>query len=308
MRREWRKARGLAILILLMLLVELSIVSFSASAGLITTVSVDMDDLVEVDVSPGSDGTAAIKGVVTCQTANPAPCIVNLSPTSSVGSATIDKPSIVFQGGGIQSREFEVVIVVPLFSDASESESCTVRGTWQQGGTSGQVESVTTQIIILPFYRMTIFSEQPVQEVRSGEGKKFGMRIQNAGNCDDTYTLRIVNLEELEAKGIKIDCINEISLQTLQPHIFDIDVQTSSDTPTQSHRILLKVTSQCSEMDSDGLYEEEYQMFIKVVTFKIGCGMIQALQYTGIAAALIVTGVFVYIKKFKKHPVLKDVE
>ena len=291
-----------------MLIIELSVVSFSAAAGPFTSVSVDMDDLAEVDVSPGSDGKAVIKGVVTCQTANPTPCIVSLSASSTVGSATIETPTIVFQGGGTQTVDIEVEVQVPILTNASESESCTVVGMWQQGGTSGPVESDIAQVIVLPFYRLTIFSEQPVQEVGSGKSKKFEMRIENTGNCDDTYTLTIANLEELKDKGIKIDCINEISLQTYQLHRFDIDVKTSSDTPTQRHRILLKVTSQCSETDSDFIIEEDSLLIIEVITFKISCVMIRALQFLGVAAAVIVTGVFVYIKKFKGHPVPENVE
>jgi hypothetical protein len=308
MRSEWRKARALAVSILLMLIIELSMLSLSAAAGPFTEVSVDMDDLVEVEVGPGSKGIATINGIVTCQTANPTQCIVSLSPTSTVGTTTIDKPNIVFQGGGIQTRDIEVGIVVPMFTNASESESSTVHGTWQQGGTAGQVQSDITQVIILPFYRLTIFSENPVQEIGSGETTKFPVRVQNTGNCPDTYTLKIANREELKDKGINIECINVIPLDPDQSYYFDITVKTYSNTPAQRYEIYLSVTSQCSEADSDDIYEEEYPLILRVETFQLSCKLIQALSFIGIAAAIIVTGVFVYIKKFKGRPLPRNVE
>ena len=137
---------------------------------------------------------------------------------------------------------------------------------------------------------------------------QFEMRMENTGNCQDTYSMIITNEAELRDKGITIEGLRQISLDSRQNQSFDIVAKTSGDTSSRAYSLFLKVTSQGSCQDDQELVEKDFLLILKVVTFQLDCWMVQALQYSIIAAAIIITGVFVYIKKFKGPPVLKNVE
>ena len=142
---------GVFITAVILMLQLISFFPVTEAGPLVTSVSTEADPYIEVDVSPGSTGTATIQGNVTCQTTNPVtPVTVDLKATSPVGIAVISPPNMEFQGTQ-QTEEFQVIINAPIGETASTDHSCTVTGTWQQGGQTGTVESSTTQVVILPF-------------------------------------------------------------------------------------------------------------------------------------------------------------
>jgi hypothetical protein len=148
-----RKVGSIGI-ILLLFLSALSTISYSANAGFLTIVTAEADGMIEVDVSPGSTGVGVIQATITCTNYNTiTPLIVSLYADSSAGQATLDKPQLVFQGS-YQSEGVNITIQLPtITTSATDDYTCTLSGTWEQGGTTGSVTEDTTMIIVLPYYR-----------------------------------------------------------------------------------------------------------------------------------------------------------
>ena len=163
-------------------------------------------------MSPSSSCTATIQGNVTCQTTNPVtPVTVDLKATSTVGIAVITPPNIEFQGTQ-QTEDIQVIINVPLGETASTDHSCTITGTWQQGGQTGTVESSTTQVVSLPFSLCNIINTEIEKTAETGGSVDFTIKLENYGNCDDVYNIGVTNIDDLESKGITVDDIGDVEV------------------------------------------------------------------------------------------------
>jgi hypothetical protein len=239
------------------------LLSFTSKADLFTTVTVETESFCEIDVSPGSDGIAVVKGTVTCENYNTfIPLVVELSATPTVGTATIDPPSIVFQGSHM-TEDINITVHVPLLTSASSEHTCNITGVWEQGPTSGPVIGDTFQVIIMPFFRVTIYSELPLKEVKQGDSTNFNLTVGNTGNCDDKYHLGIANREELESSNLVIPK-GKFDIQEGCKKNMNLEVHAASDTPVGEYQIELIVTP-CESADEEyPLDYEEYTLFLKV--------------------------------------------
>ncbi len=293
MRKEWRTAAALSILILLMLIIELGMISLPAAAGLlITTVSADTEDSIEIDVSPGEEGRQTIDGTVECQTTNPiTPVTVSLTAVSTVGTATLDKPSMVFQGNH-QSEDFRVSIAA-YSADASDEHTCTVSGSWQQGGSSGSTNSAVTQIIILPFSLCNITCDDPEKQVNKGDSVSFTVNLKNEGNCDDEYIVDIANIGELESKGITVDDIGNVVVPNHESREVTVKVHVPSDTTEKVCRVDFVVI---------GTADEDREQFPFALHARIDEGLLStnnplSMIVIVVVIASIISGVYFYTRK-----------
>ncbi len=258
-----RKA-GSIIIFALIFLSLLSSLSFSSKADLLTTVTVETEPSCEIDVSPGSKGVAVVQGTVTCDYYNTLiPLVVELSATSTIGTATIDKPQIVFQGSD-QTEDINITVQVPLLTSSSSEQTCNITGVWEQGPTSGQVIGDTFQVIIMPFFRAIVYSELPLKEVKQGENTSFNLYIENTGNCDDKYHLGIANREELESSNLIIPKLANFDIEEGCSKNINFEVDAASDTPVGDYQIELIVTPCESQDGEDTVDTEEYILFLKV--------------------------------------------
>jgi hypothetical protein len=241
-----------------------SLLSFSSKADLFTTVTVETEPSCEIDVSPGSKGDAVVQGTVTCDYYNTfIPLVVELSATSTIGTATIDKPQIVFQGSD-QTEDINVTVQVPLLTSASSEYTCNITGYWEQGPTTGPVIGDTFQIIIVPFFRVTIYGELPLKEVKQGESTTFNLRVENTGNCDDKYNIGITNREELESSNLIIPKLANFEIEEEGRKNINLTVDAASDTPMGEYQIELIVTPCESANEEYPVDYEEYTLFLKV--------------------------------------------
>jgi uncharacterized membrane protein len=280
--------------VVLFLILILNVIPLNASAGVLTEVVVETSDTAEAHVDPGSAGQAPITGTVTVTNYNTAtPLTVTLSVTTTVGTATIDKQQMSFQGSR-QTEEFEILIQVPIvITHASDDHSCTVGGTWAQGATTGQVEEDTTQVTVLPFYFPEISVDDPVKSVIQGESTTFRMRINNSGNICDTYNFEVVNLGNLESKSISINTIDTLDVGARSYDTINVDVDTSSGTPVEEYQIRLVATS----IGSEGEVYEEFPLIIKVRAGVFGLNIYYSLVILLVITAVVVSGVVVYKKR-----------
>lgn len=288
-----------AVLFLITVILMLQFISFfqAVEAGpLVTSVSTDAEPYVEVDVSRGSTGTATIQGNVTCQTTNPVtPVTVSLSAISPVGTAVISPPNMEFQGTQ-QTEEFQVIINVPLGETASTDHSCTVTGTWQQGGQTGAVESSTTQVVILPFSECNIINTEIEKTAETGGSVSFTIKLENKGNCDDVYNIGVTNIDDLESKGITVDEIDDVEVLQGNAELVFIKAHISSDCKASICRIDLAIT---------GTAEEDSEEFRAQLNARIEEGHIRSNNPLGaiivfLIIIAILVGLFLFARRIRK--------
>ena len=80
-------------------MVFIGLINFNVKAGPVTTVYVETDDVIEVDVSPDAHGSYTIEGIVHCRSGSPNTVTVHLWAETTVGIANIDKEEVIFRGG-----------------------------------------------------------------------------------------------------------------------------------------------------------------------------------------------------------------
>jgi hypothetical protein len=273
----------------------LTIVPTSIKADLITTVTIQIEQLSgEVNVAPGSIGHLSVWGNVTCETYNTAaPCMVELSANSTIGSVSIIPAGMIFQGTNDNVQTFAVDVTIPLLTSASEEHSCTISGTWEQGTRSGQAEPDTFQIIVLPFYHPEISCESPMKEVTKGDSVSFNLVINNSGNTDDVCQVDIANKDELEENGITFDTINEITILEQGADDVDLVAHTSSDTNDKVYDIRVVVYSTLADEPERTVYI--LALRVKEDSFDVG-DIFNPLVLI-IILVVVIVGFIVYIKK-----------
>ncbi|UCE38792.1 MAG: hypothetical protein JSW00_06065, partial [Thermoplasmata archaeon] len=265
-----RKVSLILLVSFFVLLSCLTIVPTSIKADPITTVTIQIGPTSrDVDVAPGSTGIVSFPGNVTCETYNTAaPCMVELSANSTIGSVGLSPAGMIFQGAEDNVQQFVVDVTVPLLTSCSEEHSCTIEGTWTHGARSGQAEPDTFQIIILPFYRPEIFCELPEKEVTKGDSVNFNLNINNSGNTDDVYQVDIANKDELEHSGITFEAIDKIAILEQGADNVELKVHTSSDTNEKVYEIRVAVYSTLD--DEPEKFEFILALEVKEDAFDVG--------------------------------------
>jgi hypothetical protein len=257
------------LLSILFVVVLVTIVFFNSSglkvkAGPVTSVSVETDDIIEIDVSPDGSKSYAINGIVTCLSGSPNTVSVQLWAEPTVGNTHLDKEEIIFRGGGNQTEFIKIIIEIPEFTQASDEESCTMKGTWQQGATGENVEPDTTKIIIKPFSRPLLHSIAPTHKKEQGETAYFFVTVVNGGNFQDTYSFEIVNENELHENGIWVDAPPDATLRNGDTIEIGIRVRISTDTNKGAYQIFLFARGQLSGNRTADFVEQEYSLSLVV--------------------------------------------
>lgn len=100
-----RKALSILLITGMITLVLICSIDMNAEAGPLTTVSIELDESVEIDVSPDAPASYPLKGNVICRSGSPNPVSVQLYVETSIGVVTLDKEEFVFNGGGNKTDE-----------------------------------------------------------------------------------------------------------------------------------------------------------------------------------------------------------
>jgi hypothetical protein len=250
-----------------------------------------------VDVSPGNQGSGTILGNVTCQTTNPlTPITVTLTAESEVGTATLDNPTIEFQGTH-QSEEIQVVVTVELYTTASGGFTCTLSGTWQQGAQTGDITPTTTQVVVLPFSLCNIINTETEKTVETGSSVRFDLKLENQGNCDDVYDIEITNRDDLESNGITVEHPEEVAVLQGATELLFITAHVSSDCKADTLRIDVTVT---------GTADEDSEKFRAQLDARIEEGHIRANNPLGaffvfILIIAIIIGLILFARRYRKE-------
>jgi hypothetical protein len=228
-----RKAGPIVLVSALIIISVFSILSFSTVADPVPEITIEVPSEIEIEVGPGSEGRATIYGNVTCQSNNPEDVYVRLIAKHTHGGCAINPLNFLFENVGSESKQFMIIINIAMF---------------------------TIQVKVLPYYRLTVFSIMPLNEITPGESETFKLRLENVGNIDDIYSTEIINLQDLQDYGLTIDPLIQVSLVEGGNDTINVNVYTSSDTKMRVYQI----HAICTSSGSGGVYWGEYIMYLRV--------------------------------------------
>jgi len=281
--------------ITLIFLFLLNIITFSTKADLWTTVSIEAESQVEIDVSPGSSGLKIFPINVTCDTIFNEDVIVELTANSTIGRISIWPRWLTFKDGGNQTIKGNVSIRLPRHISSYEVPKAILNGTWRVGPDIGEVEPFNIQIIVLPYSNLYVFCSFSFGHITQGESTSFDFFLNNTGNMNDLYRIEITNKDELKNKGITISVPKEIYLAEGDSDEIEVKVRTSFDTPlNQFHRIDIVFTSVISEDP----YQYNYSIAIRLKPGIIWY-LTHPISIIIIAVVLIIIGIILFVRRRK---------
>ncbi|MBU4255899.1 MAG: hypothetical protein L6265_06090 [Thermoplasmatales archaeon] len=184
-----------------------NIVPLHSSALLENSLSLTFDKSIEnVDVSPNANGTAIFSGVMEVS----AEYIMEIRLSAKINGdgtenwvVSVD-PSYIKVMGGTEYIPVTVSVKVPACTEHSVSGviMLDVRGTpW---GTGAVPINADQQLLvnINPFYRLSVSSPEPYQEITPHSRTTIDVRIENFGNTIvDDIEVTVGNKKQLEAAG-----------------------------------------------------------------------------------------------------------
>ncbi|MCD6461976.1 MAG: hypothetical protein J7L61_04465 [Thermoplasmata archaeon] len=256
---------GAKVLLLTMLLMGSLLVHLpnEANAGVRTIVTTGLSPSSQtVDVSPGSTGVVIFSGTVTVQSGERT--VVSLKATAQGGTATVSPSGLVFNAGG-GTATVSVSVKEPPETSYSFTDVVTLSGTWQSGGLAGQVQESSATIVINQFYRITVSTQQPFQEVTPGKQVFFDLTLENNGNGKDVFALEVEadNLKALTDKGWVINLgTPKVPVEEKQKKHVTIVATTPMGTTLWKNEVdVIKIVVKSE--NSNGLVKEIYPLYVR---------------------------------------------
>ena len=199
------------------------------------------------DVGPNDTGEVKFNGVVSVSINMATRVIVNLSAEDTWNSAIVTPDSIVFTSS--TDKSFIVTVSAPLGTSFNELGMVIVTGTWtsypgEYTGSANPVNGAISRIDINQFFKFSLESDVISKEVTPGSELQFELIINNEGNYIETFTLEIINQEELSTKGIDVG-LTQANIEILENgnETIIISLQTNNNMKPGENKILIKVTS-----------------------------------------------------------------
>jgi len=188
-----------------------------AQISLFPTLSVSPLDpqIVEVEVTPSSIGSANFVGNVTVTKIPWGTVTVNLDANVSSGwPATVSPTEMEFTSPG--SEVFTVVVVVPQATSADEIGGVTVTGIMTYRGGTSTAESTGT-VCVREFIMFTpSFSTQIVKT----NPAEVSLKVLNEGNGREAFKVELQNANKIRDRGITIE-MSKTQTEEIDPFGFD---------------------------------------------------------------------------------------
>lgn len=183
------------------------IVPSHSSALLDNSLSLDFDKAVEnVDVSPNANGTAIFSGMLEVS----ADYIMEIRLSAKVNGNRTENwmvsvnPSYIKVMGGTDSIPVTVSVKVPACTDHSVSGVILLDVRGSPWGTGAVPIDADQQLLVNvnPFYRLSVSSSEPYQEITPNSRTTIDVRIETFGNSIvDDINVKVENKKQLEAAG-----------------------------------------------------------------------------------------------------------
>lgn len=275
------------------LIVPTSVISKSPSLSTgpeVTLTFVDPEQY--ANVGPYDDTRVVFHGIASVKNLGPYIVEVSLTCSDTWNSAKVEPSTIVFLLNDQGDKEFNVTVKVQPYSSVETIGRVNVYGkVVQPSSVQGKCNTVQGIIRMNQYHKFQLRIPEKYLRVEPGETAKFNVEIDNIGNGNDTFSIRIKNLEKLRDQGL------EIAFPTTQPFLaedgvfkFSIKVQIPSDPFYQSDlRIEL-------EISIVGVEDEDAPPQTEVLKIKVrSCNPFFVRECYIIYIPLIIIGVVVFI-------------
>jgi hypothetical protein len=241
--------------------------SINANPGL-PTVTIDLvQDSQTAEVGPGDDGVVEFDGVVNVTRPPGTRVVVSLTAEDTWGSAVASPSSILFSNDGQQG--FEVKIRAPSKESCESVGEVKVFGKWTlyPGGLSGPAEpqeGAPGTIYIAQYYKYTLSGSKTFIETTPGAEEEFDLTIENRGNGEDSFSVSIINSDELSKKDIQVKLsVSQVELDEKQNMPIKVDVELPSGAKViDYHSIRVQVVS--NNGMQEGLPPQSFTFVIRV--------------------------------------------
>ncbi len=250
-------------IILIILLVFVQFATQSANA-ILFTIDCEFEESVTIsEVGPNQHGIIIYPGTLTCNMygigKNIQTVIIELHASTDQGwPSTVIPNQIIFEESG--SESFNVTVYIPPATSYYTSGLLVVGGsiTLFPGSVRYNIPPVTSTIKVNQYHGFTIRCQEPLQEIHPGEQTGFYIDINNMGNARDKFEINIINQEELETKGFKLE-LNPATISI--PEAKNATVKLNITAPTngeinQNHEIQINIFSVQAKLNENETIEE----------------------------------------------------
>jgi hypothetical protein len=196
------------------------------------TVSIALTEQYKVaNVGPGETGVVTFTGSATVTLNQATRVIVSLSSEDTWGSAVVSPSTLQFDAPG--EKPFGVSVRARPRESFSNIGTVTVTGTWRMypgtlGGKAEPTAGAVGRIDINQFFKFTLKSPKAFIETSPGSQVAFTVTIQNRGNFVDTFTIDILNEDQLSKKKFSI-ILTQSDIEILEsPQEDNIRVQVNT--------------------------------------------------------------------------------
>ncbi len=168
----------------------------------------------EASVGPGEPGMVRFTGVLTCNISgigqNTQTINVQLSAKAGEWPVSVTN-DIEIEPDDEKTVPIEAIVRVPNFTSSTETGKLVISGvaTLDPGGQTYQIEPVEGEIIINPYYLLSLNCLEPYLEADGGETVFFRLTVTNNGNIDTTVLISIYNEDKLNERGFEIELSDE---------------------------------------------------------------------------------------------------
>jgi hypothetical protein len=262
------------ILIIFGLFLQLASYKVEAVGAPVVTIKFDEGEEEQIaDVRPGEHGTVVFTGTVEARIpagSNVQDVIVNLEGSVDVGWSVTLNPDVVQVDPGGEAH-FQATVQVPPETSYYIQATLTVSGTAQSypGAGTYNVQGTTGTIRIEQFYKFSLSCEQPVAETKIGTRATYELKIHNEGNGRDTFSINVVNDNELYKRGITTSLSSKM-IDINEKEIQKINIRAEVDNNKQNigtHTISVEVYSDQQKEVEGTTFSQRYDLSLKVVEY-----------------------------------------
>jgi len=172
------------------------------------------EDSVEAQVTESAPGTATFHGTVTVQMPTVRGAEVTLTSSVDIGWVSQISPSTMELTNG-ETATFTATVIVPQGSPASQTGTLTVNGRAVASGVQA-TDADTALVTVQAYYRLALDTGRRTVEIAPGGTARFPVRLTNAGNAMDSYSIQYTNLDELKKAGWSLAQTTTL-LENLEP-------------------------------------------------------------------------------------------
>ncbi len=165
------------------------------------TIQIVLDqEMIEVNVEPGSDGIGRFTGTVYCEMPASTPpgqyCIVQLN--ADAGGWPVSIPDAMSFDRNHEEEDFILSVQVPIETSQKTSGQLSVSGRWSYspGMVGGTIPPATAIIEVMAYSKPIVSAESRNNTINVGKWGEIVIKVMNGGNANDDIQLEIGDLPD----------------------------------------------------------------------------------------------------------------